>query len=962
MALKKIKVLLMGLLAVFLLTVACSNDDENGEKGPVDLTGTVMISPSANVFTGMELTADYSGTENVSYQWNRNTVAVSGAVGTMFTPTEAGNYTVTVSAAGFNSKTSAIVAVAPAPVITIAVQPTVTTNATVGNISGNLTVAAGVTENATLTYQWFSNVAGANVGGTAIAGATSASFAIPATLTAGTYYYYVVISAIGAVPVASNVATITVTEAIPDTPVISITAQPVATTNATAGSISGNLTVAASVTESATLTYQWFSNTTASNTGGTAIAGATSTSFAIPTTLTTGTYHYYVVISATGGAMAVSSTVATVVVAAPTPVITITAQPAATTNATAGSISGNLTVAASVTESATLTYQWFSNTTASNTGGTAIAGATGASFAIPTTLAAGTYHYYVVVSATGATAVSSTVATVVVGVPLVAATVERFLAEPTQSVGASQIATSFLYRGYSFYYIHLGVMRNIPTFLVPSVQFNAMSDLGHRFSHSVTTETELRTIVSTAQERVRTEVRENTTSRGSTFTLGQQLGAKSIIPKTPITIDLKLSAQQTWSQNSSNFVGTTTHEMFSRTETVEHFNARRETLTQSIDYTFSAERGYRAGHYRWGLFAISDVYLVVAVAPNGNMEYEIKEYVRDGESWLLDFCENGRFERNSETNFEFDASILDDLPTPEVTLTPRYTLTVNAGSGGTVSRNPNQTTYETGTQVTVTATPNSGYAFNGWTGAPAGVNASNPSITFPVNSDLNLTANFRLMTRRTETITLTNPGSQPNRNITGPATVEVYILGGGGGGQGGSSSTGRSDSGGGGGSGGGIYMRFNTTGSVAISNINVGGGGARGGGRHQANPFGSHNTGYPGESGSPSQITMGGVSFVANGGMGGANVVGGSGGTTAPANQPNISGISFEAFERHTGNPGRAGVTRADAGNNGAPAITIGGHSSGAGGRGGYCDFWIGNINSVAGSAGRIIILVHRYE
>jgi len=103
------------------------------------------------------------------------------------------------------------------------------------------------------------------------------------------------------------------------------------------------------------------------------------------------------------------------VTAAGTPVITITTQPAATTTVTAGKISGSLTVAASVTEGATLSYQWYSNSNSSNnTSGTIITGETAASFTIPTTLTAGTYYYYCVVSATGAVSVTSNVVTVTV--------------------------------------------------------------------------------------------------------------------------------------------------------------------------------------------------------------------------------------------------------------------------------------------------------------------------------------------------------------------------------------------------------------------------------------------------------------------------------------------------------------------------------------------------------------------
>ena len=71
-----------------------------------------------------------------------------------------------------------------------------------------------------------------------------------------------------------------------------------------------------------------------------------------------------------------------------------------------------------------------------------------------------------------------------------------------------------------------------------------------------------------------------------------------------------------------------------------------------------------------------------------------------------------------------------------------YTLTINAGTGGTVS--PSGTsTRNANESVTVTATANSGYTFSSWTGVPLGVNASSASITFNINSNVNLTANFQ---------------------------------------------------------------------------------------------------------------------------------------------------------------------------------------------------------------------------
>ena len=86
------------------------------------------------------------------------------------------------------------------------------------------------------------------------------------------------------------------------------------------GAISGNtLTATATITPTVpttpTYTYTWYSDTTASNSGGTAINSATSSTYAAPTS-TTGTFYYFVVAKATvsGTALAASSDVITVTI------------------------------------------------------------------------------------------------------------------------------------------------------------------------------------------------------------------------------------------------------------------------------------------------------------------------------------------------------------------------------------------------------------------------------------------------------------------------------------------------------------------------------------------------------------------------------------------------------------------------------------------------------------------------
>jgi uncharacterized repeat protein (TIGR02543 family) len=68
-----------------------------------------------------------------------------------------------------------------------------------------------------------------------------------------------------------------------------------------------------------------------------------------------------------------------------------------------------------------------------------------------------------------------------------------------------------------------------------------------------------------------------------------------------------------------------------------------------------------------------------------------------------------------------------------------YTLTISAGTSGTTEPIPDTYTYYGGARVTVTALPNSGFTFSGWSGDASG--AENP-ITIVMDSDKSLTANF----------------------------------------------------------------------------------------------------------------------------------------------------------------------------------------------------------------------------
>jgi hypothetical protein len=162
---------------------------------------------------------------------------------------------------------------------TITTQPasqTVTLGAT-----ATFTVAAAGT--APLSYQWYQ-------GGTALAGATSASYTTPATTSAynGATFHVVVSNASGSATSANATLTVNNPAAAP-----AITMQPASQTVG----VGATATFTVAATGSAPLSYQWYQ-------GGAAISGATSASYTTPpaTTAGSGTAYHVVVTNAAGSA------------------------------------------------------------------------------------------------------------------------------------------------------------------------------------------------------------------------------------------------------------------------------------------------------------------------------------------------------------------------------------------------------------------------------------------------------------------------------------------------------------------------------------------------------------------------------------------------------------------------------------------------------------------------------------
>ncbi|NRD24080.1 gliding motility-associated C-terminal domain-containing protein [Winogradskyella litoriviva] len=275
------------------------------------------------------------------------------------------------------------ITVIPAPLITLQPQSDAVCQ---NGIVNDLSVA--FEGSGTPVYQWYQNTSNNTATGTAIAGATSDTYT-PSSTTVGTLYYYVIISFStgGCSEVVSDIAEIEVTN------LTQIDTQPQNTQSICVGGISETLQIVVSGGSQAP-TFQWFSNTTNSNTGGTPIPGETSATYTPPVFNTTGTFYFYVEANySENGCANLTSTVSEIVVVDDPE---ITSQPLSTQNLCQNTIAQDLEVMVS-DGLGTSSYQWYVNSINNTTSGSPISGATANVFT-PLTNTVGTFYYYCIVT------------------------------------------------------------------------------------------------------------------------------------------------------------------------------------------------------------------------------------------------------------------------------------------------------------------------------------------------------------------------------------------------------------------------------------------------------------------------------------------------------------------------------------------------------------------------------------
>jgi hypothetical protein len=350
------------------------------------MTDVAITSQPANQSVVAGHTANFSvvatGNGTLSYQWKKNGAVVGGATSASYTTTatmasdNGAQFAVVVTdSTGSVTSNAATLTVTSAPVA-----PSITTQPANQTVTAGKTATFSVTATgtATLTYQWKKN-------GAVIGGATSASYTTPATGATDNGAQFTVTVTNGTGNVTSSPATLTV-----DVPP-AITTQP-ANQAVTAGKTA---TFSVTASGSGTLSYRW-------NKNGTVIGGATAASYTTPSTIASDNGAVFTV-TVTDSVASVTSSAATLTVNVPP---SITAQPANKTVSVGQTASFG--VAASGT--ATLSYQWSKN-------GSAISGATAASYTTPATSASDNGAQFTVVVTNSFGSVTSGAATLTVNAP-----------------------------------------------------------------------------------------------------------------------------------------------------------------------------------------------------------------------------------------------------------------------------------------------------------------------------------------------------------------------------------------------------------------------------------------------------------------------------------------------------------------------------------------------------------------
>ncbi len=183
--------------------------------------------------------------------------------------------------------------------------------------SSSISVAVNGGGDAIASYTWYKNAAPSNIGGTQIGTPISSTLTTNtfSPTDSGAFYYYATVTTAGGLTATSEISGQITVNAIPVINSQSTSSQPICI-NGTATAMS----VTATAGSGTLYRYKWFSNTTASTTGGTLEAttlSSTSTNTYTPDTTVSGTKYYYAEVTNSNGCVVKSAISGAVTISPP---------------------------------------------------------------------------------------------------------------------------------------------------------------------------------------------------------------------------------------------------------------------------------------------------------------------------------------------------------------------------------------------------------------------------------------------------------------------------------------------------------------------------------------------------------------------------------------------------------------------------------------------------------------------
>jgi len=193
-----------------------------------------------------------------------------------------------------------------------------------------------------------------------------------------------------------------------------------------------------------------------------------------------------------------------------------------------------------------------------------------------------------------------------------------------------------------------------------------------------------------------------------------------------------------WSSDSDDvnfYYGSGTAERFQGSGTYNYWpstvtdqgSTRQYSIYATVQpvWTITASAGANGGINPSGAVKVNDgSSQTFAITPN--VGYHITDVTVDGVS-------QGAITSYTFTNVTADHTITASFAADE------HALTVTVIGSGSVSKNPDQATYHYGDMVELTATPDAGWTFTGWSG---GFTSTDNPATVIVNGSVSVTANF----------------------------------------------------------------------------------------------------------------------------------------------------------------------------------------------------------------------------